>query len=56
MLAQPHGGDRRFDQVDGTQMLPVLVGEVEENNPPLPVDDDRLDRRGTLGLILRLEA
>lgn len=33
----------------------MLGGEVEEDDRSLPVGEERLDRRGTLGPILRLE-
>ena len=29
-LAQAHGGERRLDHIGGTQVLPMLGGEVEE--------------------------
>jgi hypothetical protein len=38
-----------------TLVVPMLGGEVEESNRALPVGDQRLDRLGVLGLILRLK-
>jgi len=55
-LAQPHGGERRLDDIGGAQVLPVLGGKIEEGNQALRVGGKRLDRLGVLGLILGLEA
>jgi len=52
-LAQPHGGEGRFDDIGGAQVLPMLCGKIEEGNQPRRVGDQRFDRLGILGLILR---